>query len=278
MISSISSQVIVIIAQMQAIENLIFQSGMPVAALMEKVALRIVQRLAELYPAHKFPKVGILVGSGHNGGDALVVARELYHQGRQVKVCSMMPKAKPLTRVHACHAKAIGIPFVSLRELQDCDLLIDGIFGFGLERDVAGDLANSFNLINSWQIPIVAIDLPSGLNCDRGDVMGTAIRATHTLCLGLWKRGLLIEQALPYIGILERVDFDIPDQFIMEVLGGHHPLWRVDPDICLRQYLPIPRPIAVHKYNLGHLLLVVGSHRYAGAAILAALGAKATGV
>ena len=278
MISSISSQVVVTIAQMQAIENLIFQSGMPVAALMEKVALRIFQRLAELYPAHKFPKVGILVGSGHNGGDALVVARELYHQGRQVKVCSMMSKHKPLTRVHACHAKAIGIPFVSLTELQDCDLLVDGIFGFGLERDVVGDLANSFNLINSWQIPIVAIDLPSGLNCDRGDVMGTAIRATHTLCLGLWKRGLLIEQALPYIGIIERVDFDIPDQFIMEVLGDRHPLWRVDPHICLRQYLPIPRPIAVHKYNLGHLLLVVGSHRYAGAAILAALGAKATGV
>jgi NAD(P)H-hydrate epimerase len=278
MISSISSQVIVTAAQMQAIENLIFQSGMPVAALMEKVALRIVQRIDQLYPVHRFPKVGILVGSGHNGGDALVVARELYHQGRQVKVCSVLPKAKPLTRVHTCHAKAIGIPFVVLTDLQDCDLLVDGIFVFGLERDVDGDLAISFNLINSWQIPILAIDLPSGLNCDRGHVMGVAIRATHTLCLGLWKRGLLIEQALPYIGILERVDFDIPDQFIMKVLGDRHPLWRIDPHICLRQYLPIPRPIAVHKYNLGHLLLVVGSQRYAGAAILAALGAKATGV
>ena len=117
MISSISSQVIVTIAQMQAIENLIFQSGMPVAALMEKVALRIVQRLAQLYPAHKFPKVGILVGTGHNGGDALVVARELYHQGRQVKVCSMMPKAKPLRDSYRVRVKTckIGLKPTSYR-------------------------------------------------------------------------------------------------------------------------------------------------------------------
>ena len=282
MIDTLSSQAIATAAQMQAIESLIFQAGMPVAALMEKVALRITQKLIELYPIHNYPRVGILVGSGHNGGDALVVARELHHQGRQLKIYTPFPKSKPLTRVHGCYAKSLGIPFVSLEELQDCDLIVDGIFGFGLERDVTGDVAIAIKTVNNWQIPVLSIDLPSGIHSDRGMVMGTAIRATNTLCLGLWKRGLLTESATSYIGKLERIDFDIPEQFILQVLGQEHSLghslWRINPQQVLRDRLPISRHPITHKYEVGHLLLVVGSQKYGGAALLAAMGAKATGI
>ncbi len=277
MIDCLSSQAIATAAQMQAIENLIFQAGMPVAALMEKVALRITQRLTELYPAQNYGRIGILVGSGHNGGDALVVARELHHQGRQVRIYTPFAKSKPLTRVHGCYAKSLGIPSVDLEALQDCDLIVDGIFGFGLERDVTGDVAIAMHTINNWQIPILSIDLPSGLHTDHGKVMGIAIRATYTFCLGLWKRGLLTEAATPYVGKLERIGFDIPEQFIHQVLGEQHPLWRIEPQtLCDR--LPIARNPIAHKYEIGHLLLVVGSQQYGGAAILAAIGAKATGV
>ena len=278
MVYVLSSQAIANAAQIQAIENLIFQAGMPVAALMEKVALRITQRLTELYPAQIYARIGVLVGSGHNGGDASVVARELHHQGRQVKIYTPFAKSKPLTRVHGCYAKGLGIPFVSLEALQDCDLIIDGIFGFGLEREVVGDLAIAINTINNWQIPIVSIDLPSGLHTDRGNVMGTAIRATNTFCLGLWKRGLLTEMAAPYVGKLERISFDIPEKFVFQVLGDQHPLWRIDPHAILRDRLPITRNVIAHKYEIGHLLLIVGSQKYGGAALLAAMGAKATGV
>ncbi|MBD2177477.1 NAD(P)H-hydrate dehydratase [Pseudanabaena sp. FACHB-1998] len=271
-------QAIATASQMQAIENLIFQAGMPIAALMEKVALRITQRLTELYPANIYPKIGILVGSGHNGGDALVVARELHHQSRQIKIYTLLPKSKPLTRVHGCYAKSLGIPFVDLESLQDCDLLVDGIFGFGLEREIGGDLAIAIDTINRWKIPILSIDLPSGIHTDHGNVMGTALCATHTLCLGLWKRGLLTESATPYVGKLERIGFDIPDRFIRQVLGDRHDLWRIDPAQILRDRLPIKRSPIAHKYQIGHLLLVVGSLKYGGAAILAALGAKATGI
>jgi len=277
MIDCLSSQAIATAAQMQAIENLIFQAGMPVAALMEKVALRITQRLTELYPAQNYRRIGILVGSGHNGGDALVVAREVHHQGRQVKIYQPFAKSKPLTRVHGCYAKSLGIPFVELEALQDCDLIVDGIFGFGLERDVTGDVAIAIHTINDWQIPVLSIDLPSGIHTDRGDVMGVAIRATHTFCLGLWNRGLLTESATPYVGKLERIGFDIPEQFIHQVLGEQHPLWRIEPQI-LRDRLPIVRNPIAHKYEIGHLLLVVGSQQYGGAALLAAMGGKATGV
>lgn len=278
MIDCLSSQAIATAAQMQAIEQLIFQAGMPVAALMEKVALRITQRLTELYPAEVYGHVGILVGPGHNGGDALVVARELHHQGREVRIYTPFTKSKPLTRVHSCYAKRLGIPFVSLESLQKCDLIVDGIFGFGLERDVVGDVAIAINTINNWQVPIVSIDLPSGIHTDHGKVMGIAIRATHTFCLGLWKRGLLTELATPYVGELERIDFNIPEQFIRQVLGNAHPLWRIDPQQILSDRLPIKRHPTTHKYEIGHLLLVVGSQKYGGAALLAAMGAKATGI
>lgn len=275
---SLLSQAIATAAQMQAIENLIFQAGMPVAALMEKVALRISQRLTELYPAQSYGRIGVLVGSGHNGGDALVIARELHHQGRQVKIYTPFTKSKPLTRVHGCYAKSLGIPFVSLEALQDCDLLIDGIFGFGLERDVVGDVAIAINTINNWQIPVLSIDIPSGLHTDRGDVMGTAICATNTFCLGLWKRGLLTEAATPYVGNLERIGFDIPEKFVLQILGEQHPLWRINPKAVMRDRLPMTRNSITHKYEVGHLLLVVGSQKYGGAALLASMGAKATGV
>jgi hydroxyethylthiazole kinase-like uncharacterized protein yjeF len=278
MIESLSSQAITTASQMQAIENLIFQAGMPVAALMEKVAIRITQRLTELYPAKAYPLVGILAGSGHNGGDALVVARELHHQGRQVKIYTPFAKSKPLTRVHGCYAKSLGIPFVSLESLQNCDLLIDGLFGFGLAREVIGDVAIAINTINNWQIPIVSIDLPSGIHTDHGGVMGTAIHATNTFCLGLWKRGLLTESTTPYIGKLEKIDFDIPEQFTLQILGKQHPLWRINPKAVMRDRFPIARNSITHKYEVGHLLLVVGSQKYGGAAILAAMGAKATGI
>jgi hydroxyethylthiazole kinase-like uncharacterized protein yjeF len=278
MIHALSSQAIATAAQMQAIENLIFQAGMPVAALMEKVALQITQRLTELYPAQSYGRIGVLVGSGHNGGDALVVARELHHQGRQVKIYTPFTKSKPLTRVHGCYAKSLDIPFGSWESLQDCDLIIDGIFGFGLEREVVGDVAIAINTINNWQIPVLSIDLPSGIHTDRGDVMGTAIRATHTFCLGLWKRGLLTEVATPYVGQLERIVFDIPEKFVLQILGSQHSLWRIDPEAVLRDRLPIKRSAIAHKYEIGHLLLVVGSQKYGGAALLAAMGAKATGI
>ena len=274
----LASQAIATSRQMQAIEQLIFQAGMPVAALMEKVALRITQRLTELYPTHKYGRIGILVGSGHNGGDALVVARELQHQGRQIKIYTPFTKAKPLTRVHSCYTKSLGIPFGCLEDLQDCDLIVDGIFGFGLERDVVGDIAIAINTINNWQIPILSIDVPSGIHSDRGDVMGTAIKATHTFCLGLWKRGLLTETATPYVGKLEKINFDIPEKLILQVLGNQHSLWRIDPQTVMRDRLPIKRHPTAHKYEIGHLLLVVGSQKYGGAALLAAMGAKATGI
>ncbi len=269
---------IVTAEQMRVIEARLFAAGMPVAALMEKVAGLITRQIRDRYPLVSTKRVGILAGPGHNGGDALVVARELHTQGYTVQIYCPVSTLKDLTASHARYAASLGIPSDDRPEfLQTCDLLVDGLFGLGLERPLTGAIAAAVNLINQWQVPIISIDLPSGLHTDTGEVMGTAIRATHTLCLGLWKRGLLQDHALDYVGTATLLDFDIPLADITAVLGETPCLQRITPTTAIAQ-LPLQRPPTAHKYQMGHALILAGSCRYPGAAILAALGAKATGV
>jgi hydroxyethylthiazole kinase-like uncharacterized protein yjeF len=125
--------------------------------------------------------------------------------------------------------------------------------------------------------PIVSIDIPSGLHTDTGEVLGTAIRATHTYCLGLWKLAFLQDQALEFIGKAELIDFDIPLADIEAVLSQSPRIQQITPQVAIA-HLPLPRPPVTYKYKQGHLLLICGSRRYAGGAILAGLGARASGV
>ncbi len=274
-----SLQHIVVTAdQMRQIEERVFAARMPVPALMEKVAGRITQRIEALFLGRSGLRVGVLVGPGHNGGDALVVARELHFKGCQVVIYQPFTKLKELTGHHAQYCSSLGIPTIEQVEaLQECDLLVDGLFGFGLERSLSGDIANAVDQINQWHKPVVSIDLPTGLHTDTGQALGTAIQATHTLCLGLWKQGLLQDQALAYVGQTELVDFDLPLADIHAVLGDHPPVQRITSESAIA-HLPLPRSLTAHKYTAGHLLLICGSRRYAGAAILSGLGARASGV
>ncbi|NJN48841.1 MAG: NAD(P)H-hydrate dehydratase [Alkalinema sp. RL_2_19] len=274
---SLINRTVVTTAQMQAIEARIFAAGMPVAALMEKVANRIAAVIRSRYPVADYPQVGVLVGPGHNGGDALVVARELYFSGYAVRVWVPCDRLKALTQQHLAYLRSLGIPIHQALPVSDCDVWLDGLFGFGLSRDVTGDVALLIEAVNGTGAPIVSIDLPSGIQTDTGQVLGTAIRATDTLCLGLWKAAFLQEDALPYLGESTLVDFDIPAADITAVLGNMPLVQRVDPAWALAS-LPRSRPPTTHKYQMGNLLLVCGSDRYAGAAILAGLGARASGV
>ncbi|MCU0536280.1 MAG: NAD(P)H-hydrate dehydratase [Hydrococcus sp. Prado102] len=271
-------QVVVTAEQMRQIEARIFAAGMPVAALMEKAALLTATRIQKLYPLARFKQVGILIGPGHNGGDALVVARELHLVGYRVVLYRPFPKLKDLTAQHAQYAESLGIPFSQdIQALQACEFIIDGLFGFGLERSLSGEIADAIAQLNQWSKPTVSIDIPSGLHTDTGEVLGTAVRATHTLCLGLWKRAFFQDSALEYIGKAQRIDFGIPESDARAILAQNAPIGQMN-SVAAKQYLPIPRPPVTHKYKQGHLLLICGSRRYAGGAILTGLGARASGV
>lgn len=264
--------------QMRAIEGHLFDAGMPVAALMEKVAGRIADWVAKQFPWRRYPRVAIVAGPGHNGGDALVVARELFAQGYRVQVYSPASRSKPLTADHLRFMNYLGIPVeAAVDAIAPCDLLLDGLFGFGLERPIEGSMADAVAAINAVDCPIVSIDLPSGLHTDTGVVMGTAVRATHTLCLGLWKQAFYQDRALAYVGQSHLIAFDIPPQAIDPVLE-HVPSVRRATLAAMQAKLPLPRQPDTHKYRVGQLLLVAGSRPYAGAALLSALGARASGI
>jgi len=265
-------------SQMQQIEEQIFAAGMPIPALMEKAARLCCDRIINLYPLSKITSVGVLIGPGHNGGDALVIARELYLAGYQIKIYRPFFKLKSLTTQHNNYATSLGIAFhEEIKPLQACQLLIDGLFGFGLTRNLPDNIIETIDLINSWPQPVVSIDLPSGIHTDTGETLGGAIKATHTLCLGMWKKAFFQEPALEYIGNSERINFGILPHHVRSILPQLVTLKQMTRAIAL-SFLPLPRPIVTHKYQQGHLLLICGSRTYAGAAILTALGARASGV
>jgi ADP-dependent NAD(P)H-hydrate dehydratase / NAD(P)H-hydrate epimerase len=273
-------------AQMQEIESQVFAAGMPIAALMEKVGGLIARRFQCLYPRWRslslgesqYHRVGILVGMGHNGGDALVVARELYFQGYEVSIYVPISQLVELTDRHYRYVCSLGIEIVDRPEdFIGCDVIIDGLFGCGLNREVTDRLFDAIESVNQLGIPIISIDLPSGIHTDTGLPMGTAIKATHTFCLGLWKLAFFRESTIEYLGKTELIDLDLPLSIIERVLGVD-PIVSVMTTELAQSSLPLNRSPTTHKYQQGHLLLIVGSEQYAGAAILAGLGARATGV
>lgn len=272
------NRLLVSIEQMQQIESRVFAAGMPAAALMEKVGGLVARRFQVLYPQVSTQRVGVLVGMGHNGGDALVVARELWFQGYQVSIYVPSEELRELTNQHYSYISNLGINIVeNVESLGNCDVIIDGLFGFGLNREISGSLFDSIELINLSKIPVVSIDLPSGIHADTGSVLGIAIKATHTLCLGSWKLAFVQEQAIEYLGSTELIDFDLLLTDIQSVLEQKPSIEQMTIDRVVAN-LPLNRAITTHKYQQGHLLLIVGSEQYAGAAILAGLGARATGV
>jgi hydroxyethylthiazole kinase-like uncharacterized protein yjeF len=265
-------------AQMQQVEAQVFEAGMPVAALMEKVAGLITAWMVHHFPLDCYPHVGVLVGPGHNGGDALVVARELHFRGYHITGYCPFRRQKPLTADHRRFVQSLGVPISDApAAVSHCQVLVDGLFGFGLDRPLQGDLADAIDQFNRWGKPVVSLDLPSGIHTDSGAVLGTALRATHTLCLGLWKRACCQDQALDYLGQRHLIDFDLPVSAIHAVLGTPPQVQRLTA-AAARSRLPLPRAANTHKYKVGQLLVIAGSRRYAGAALLAGLGARASGV
>ncbi|MGD1861266.1 MAG: NAD(P)H-hydrate dehydratase [Leptolyngbyaceae cyanobacterium] len=272
------ASVVVTTRQMQMIESTLFAAGLPETALMEKVAGKVANWIMRQFPCDRAPAAGIIVGPGHNGGDALVVARELYHRGYRVLLWCPFSKLKDLTACHKAYLDFLNLDTTEdSADLRTCDFIVDGGFGIGLTRPLSNDLAAGITALNASAVPIVSIDVPSGLNSDTGAVQGTAVCAQHTLCLGLWKLGLLQDQAQPWVGQLHLLPFDIPALALQKTLTDDALVQCITAPSALSR-LPLPRSPVAHKYTAGHLLLVAGSRQYGGAALLAGQGALASGV
>ena len=259
--------------------------GIPGIVLMETAGSAIVGAIEQHYPTSQ--RIGILVGKGNNGGDGLVIARQLAHAGRDVHLFLVSP-ADSFTGEAAINlqiAKRLGLQIEEIltdtefygtgtvpTTLASCELLVDAIFGTGLRDTVRGSIATVINAINSLATPILSVDLPSGLDADTGHPLGTCVRADRTVTIGLPKRGLLVHPGAEFAGKLEVVDIGFPEQVIDA--QGIKVNWTTMAQAS--QWVP-PRLPASHKGTYGRVLVVAGSTGMTGASALVSEAALRAG-
>jgi len=271
--------------EIQEMDRLTIQElGIPGAVLMENAA----RGASRIFLDHFAPPVNshvvILCGRGNNGGDGYVMARYLHQAGLKITVVILSESDKisgdALTNLEIIRNMGLEIlevpdtdRWVTFNQtVRDCDLIIDGILGTGLDSPVRGLYAEVMEEVNSLDKPIMAIDIPSGLNADTGQIMGAAIRADLTVTFGFPKLGQLVFPGADLIGRLVRIDIGIPDTITNQVPAAFH---MIEPDDFCDLFKNEKQDI--HKGNRGHLLILAGSTGKTGAATLTALGALRAG-
>jgi len=262
--------------QMQNIEKEMFSMGMPVESLMEKVGIGISTWILDRQGLIENGAI-VLVGPGHNGGDGLVVARELYLAGMDISIWCPFPLKKELTQKHFDYAMQIGIENLEHKpDLNSDSLWIEALFGLGQSRIISDEIVHLLNTKKkSSPDKLISIDVPAGLDSDNGKtISNTSCKPFSTISLGLFKSGLIQDSAIDYVGNLERLDIGIPDKILAD-FPKTQPLRISFSDLSTFAW---PKPSkSKSKYQRGRVLVVAGSEKYKGAASLALNGALASG-
>ncbi len=271
-----SEHLIVSSEQMKNIEKKMFSMGMPVEALMEKAGIGISSWILDRQGLIEHGAI-VLVGPGHNGGDGLVVARELYLAGIDISIWCPFPLKKELTQKHFDYATNIGIKNLENKPDPNSNKLwIESLFGLGQSRIISEEIVDLLNSKKTFSSDkLISIDVPVGLDSDNGDLITKkACLASSTLTIGLFKSGLIQDSAIDFVGDLKRVDIGIPRKILVD-LPNTQPLRISFSDLSTFNW---PKPSKnKSKYKRGRVLVVAGSNKYRGAAFLALNGALASG-
>jgi len=257
-------------AEMAEADRLAVAGGIPSIALMENAGRAVADAASKMAQGHR---VVVVAGPGNNGGDGFVAARYLAERGLAVSVCFVGEPGR-LTGDAAMAAQRWNGPVrePSPAAFTDCDLIIDALFGAGLDRDVESPARNVIDFMNTTLVPIVAVDLPSGVNGTTGAVMGCAIDAQLTVTFFRRKPGHFLLPGRLHCGVVEVADIGIPDS----VLGRIKPTTFANVPALWRDSFPQAR-VEGHKYSRGHAVVVSGGPSSTGAARLAARGALRAG-
>ena len=273
-------------AQMRdADRQTIDEIGIPSMVLMENAGRQVVAALEAAYDDLSSKCVAVLCGPGNNGGDGFVVARTLHQRGVDVGifVVASMAGIKGDARQNLEILGRLGLTVVEIAdeqawdlhfsEISQCDLLVDAVFGTGLKSPLAGMMETVAADINASGLPVVAIDLPSGLSADSAEPLGECVRATMTVTLAAPKLPLVLPPAESQAGTIVVADIGIPPQVIDGLAGPRLELLTRE---SMREIIQ-PRESDSHKGDYGRVLIVAGSTGKTGAAHLAAVGALRAG-
>ncbi len=271
---------LVSVPEMQQIEKEANAAGLTYEKMMENAGWNLAQAVAKAYGYLEDLSALGLVGSGNNGGDTLVALARLAGLGWKTAAYIVRPRPEddPLIK----RVKDAGGEIICVEDdpgyqhlaglLQEYDVLMDGILGTGtrlpLKTEVASVLQASRDLIDTMDAPpmVVAVDCPSGVDCDSGDAAPECIPADLTVTMAAVKRGLLSFPAYNYVGRIEVVGIGLEQVNPLEAYQSIH-RWVADADRVL-SILP-DRPLNAHKGTFGTALIVAGSTNYTGAVLLA---------
>ena len=260
------------VAEMRAKDFAVMKNvGITEETLMENAGLAAFSLLAKKFSPLSAQKITIVCSTGNNGGDGFVLARQLHATGCHVTVLLLGDEAKckgaakknlAIVRgINGCDIKNIIAKAQALNIINSADIVVDSIFGTGLNRAVVGIFRDIIILINQRAKIVLSLDIPSGINGDTGAIMGEAVQADFTVTFGLIKKGLLLYPGFAHCGklYLSRISFPISyceDEKIT---------------VATNSYIPLSvRAHIAHKKTVGDALFIAGSANYYGAPYFAA--------
>ncbi|HEY8555520.1 MAG TPA: NAD(P)H-hydrate dehydratase [Burkholderiales bacterium] len=238
--------------------------GIPGAELMQRAGAAVYEALRVRFPRAR--RIAVVCGPGNNGGDGYVVARLAKEAGLEVSVLTLgRPPAANDAAAMRVQAEAAGVPIAPFAAsgFAGVDVIVDALLGTGLQRDVEGEWRGAIEAINASGRPVIAVDVPSGLNADTGAVMGAAVRASLTVSFIGLKAGVFTGDGPDHAGAVLFDDLGVPSAVYENLAPLAH---RLAPEE-LRE-LVHRRPRNAHKGSFGHVLVVGGGRGMPGAARL----------
>jgi ADP-dependent NAD(P)H-hydrate dehydratase / NAD(P)H-hydrate epimerase len=256
-------------AEMAEADRLAIAGGIRGIELMENAGRAVADAAARMQRG----RVIVVAGPGNNGGDGFVAARHLAGRGFVVRLCFLGdPKKLKGDPALAAEHWSGPVEAASPAALADGDIIIDALFGAGLDREVEALPRAMIDAMNMSGVPVIAVDLPSGVNGTSGTVMGAAVNATRTVTFFRRKTGHLLLPGRLHCGAVEVADIGIPES----VLGKIKPQTFANTPALWGGSFPHPSSQS-HKYSRGHAVVVSGGSGTTGAARLAARGALRAG-
>ncbi|MDO4518914.1 MAG: NAD(P)H-hydrate dehydratase [Eubacteriales bacterium] len=239
---------------------------LPSIVLMERASLRVFEFVKDKYRNRSKEKILVVCGSGNNGGDGIAVARLLYLAGYQVScfLAGTIEKMTEQTMIQYRCASEYGVPFVDHMESKAYTIVIDAVFGVGLSRCISGKYHSILKEMNEMSALKIAVDIPSGINGDTGEIMGIAFKADYTITFAFQKQGLCMYPAKMYAG-----EIIVSDIGIYDCEDRIHKYQLESTDLA-----NIPKRMEFgNKGTFGKILILAGSEGMSGAAYLCALAA-----
>jgi hydroxyethylthiazole kinase-like uncharacterized protein yjeF len=266
--------------EMARIEGMAYAEGSSEEDFMENAGAAVAQATIDFLEKHGLPKrVILLVGKGNNGGDAYVAGRKLLERGIKTTAFHIyaLDQCGPLCKKMHEKFRAAGGPILHIHDESHFSfgtegVILDGLVGTGFRGQAEDVLALAIRKANQSELPILAIDIPSGVNGTTGEVGTVAIQAKETIFLGLPKLGFFLKQGWDHVGNLKYATFGLGEKYIAEAKADAFLFNEQD----AHHFLP-PIKRTRHKYQAGYVLSIAGSPGMPGAALLASFAALKAG-